>query len=80
MERDLGVLVDKQLSVSEQFVAAAKKAKMRLGCINTRRVKALSHSTQFWSGHIWNAVFSFGPGYTRKMWTGWRRCSKRQQR
>lgn len=28
----------------------------------------------------WNAVFKFGPSYTKKMWTGWTDSKKRPQR
>lgn len=80
MKGDLEVLVDKQFSVSKQFAAVAKKANTRLGCINTKRDKVtLPFYSVLVRPHL-NIVFSFGPCYTRKIWTGWRRCSKGQQR
>jgi len=37
------------------------------------RTKCINHySTPCLSGHTWNTVFSFGPHYRKKMWTGWR--------
>jgi len=64
VERDLGILVDKQFNMSEQYAAATKQANMMLGRINkgtTRRDKViiplysvlvrphLEYCVQFWS-------------------------------
>lgn len=34
--------------------------------------KSLSCPTRSFSGHTWNTAFTFGPCYTKKMWTGCR--------
>lgn len=75
VERDLGVLVNEQLPVSEQCAVMAKKANRitdRMDCINkgiTSREKitlSLSHSALV-RPHLqyWSSVFSFGPWYAK---------------
>jgi len=65
VERDLGVLEDSKLNMSEQC-AVAKKSNKILGFIN--------------KGITQNTLFSYVPLYTKKLWTGCRGSRKGSQR
>lgn len=74
VERVLGVPVDNTFPMSDQSPSTAKKANRILGCIKkdipTR--EKISQSTQHLSGTTWNAVYNFGPCYTKQKYTGWK--------
>lgn len=61
LERDLGILVDNKLNMSEHFAAAAKKGNRVLGYVNKGSTSRGYSTLHYLSGHTSNTVLSFGP-------------------
>lgn len=70
--RDLGVLVDPNLPMSQQWALAAKAANGLRGCIrqsvaNSSEVGILPFCSAL-ERHIWSVGYSAGLPHTREMW------------
>ncbi|KAJ7406636.1 rna-directed dna polymerase from mobile element jockey-like [Pitangus sulphuratus] len=82
-EKDLGVPVDNNLSMNQQYALEAK-ANGILGCLRKSIVSRLREVIlPLYSAlvrHIWSAMSSSGLLSTRETWSFWIRSSGEQQR
>ncbi|KAK4827027.1 hypothetical protein QYF61_013161 [Mycteria americana] len=84
VERDVWVLADNKLSMSEQRAAAAKQAHGMLRCINggitsTEKEVIIPLHAALVGPHLEYCV-QFWSRYTKKRWTGWRGSREGPQR
>ena len=80
-ERDLEVLVDAWLNMSQQCAQVAKRANAILAC-NRNSVAIRGMIIPPHSGlvrpHTFSIVFSFGPLTKRNLWSCWSMCKEQQ--
>lgn len=84
-DKNLGVVVESKVTMSQQCTLTAKAANDILGCIRSiysrlrEEILTLCSSTEHWQDYIWSDVSSAGLPTGREIWTYWRESSKGPQ-